>query len=166
MKILTVEDTVYELDVLPEQVDDVQFAVLDNSDPTAVDYFFLPLIYLEGFTSPALVLKIGEHTVKMPMDWKILIAEPDCGEMEVIPLTSLNDRGFKTFVYNPRSSYRPEYADVEIIDVYNDVSWYAPKLKNGQILAVPLSSDNSPECVYFVKDISRHCEIVDINQAC
>ena len=165
MKILTVEDSVYELDVLPEQVEDVRFSILDNSDPTSADYFYLPLIYLEGFTSPALVLRIGENTVKMPMDWKILIAEPDCGEMEVVPLTSLNDRGFKAFLYNPRSSYRPEYGDIEIVDVYHDIKWYFPKLKPGNMLAIPLENKPKPKCAYFVKDISKQCEIVDINKA-
>jgi len=165
MKILTLDNTTYELDVLPEEIDDLRFSILDNSDTSDTDYFFIPLIFLESFNSPALVLRIGEHTIKMPMDWKILIGEPDLGDLEVLPLTSINDRGFKAFQFNPISSFRPSFLDIEILDVYNDVSWYAPKLKNGQILCVPLTNDPGPDCVYFVKDISRNCEIVDYNQA-
>jgi len=30
---------------------------------------------------------------------------------------------------------------------------------------VPLSDGPKPECVYFVKEISRNCEIVDYSQA-
>ena len=56
-------------------------------------------------------------------------------------------------------------ADIEIIDIYQEVSWYAPKLKNGQMLCIPLSDDPKPDCVYFVKDISRNCEIVDYQKA-
>jgi hypothetical protein len=63
------------------------------------------------------------------------------------------------------SSFRPSFPEVEIIDVYQEVTWYSPKLKNGQILCVPLNSDPRPECVYFAKEISRNCEIVDYNQA-
>ena len=165
MKILTLENRTYELDVLPEEIDDLRFSILDNSDTSDTDYFFIPLIFLESFNSPALVLRIGENTIKMPMDWKILIGEPDLGDLEVLPLTSINDRGFKAFQFNPISSFRPSFLDIEILDVYNDVSWYAPKLKNGQILCVPLTNDPDPDCVYFVKDISRNCEIVDYNQA-
>jgi hypothetical protein len=165
MKILTLDNTTYELDVLPEEIDDLRFSILDNSDTSDTDYFFIPLIFLESFNSPALVLRIGEHTIKMPMDWKILIGEPDLGDLEVLPLTSINDRGFKAFQFNPISSFRPSFLDIEILDVYNDVNWYAPKLKNGQILCVPLTNDPEPDCVYFVKDISRNCEIVDYNQA-
>lgn len=165
MKILTLDNVAYDLDTLPEEVDDMRFAILDNSDIKAPDYFFIPLIFLEGFASPALVLRIGTHVIKMPIDWQILIGEPDLGDLETLPLTSINDRGFSAFQFNPISSFRPSFPDIEILDVYHEINWYAPKLKNGQLLAVPLGDDQDPECVYFVKDISRNCEVVDYRQA-
>lgn len=165
MRILTLDNCSYDLDTLPDEVDDMRFAIFDNSDPANPDYFYIPLIFLESFNSPALVLQIGNNVVKMPMDWRILIGEPDAGDLEVIPLTSINDRGFKAFQFNPLSGFRPSFQPIEIVDVYNDVTWYTPKLKNGQMLAVPLTDDPEPECVYFVKDISRNCEIVDYNRA-
>lgn len=165
MKILTLDNTAYDLDTLPEEVDDMRFAILDNSDPSDPDYHYIPLIFLESFNSPALVLQIGEHRVKMPIDWQVLIGEPDLGDLEMLPLTSINDRGFKAFQFNPLTSFRPSFLDIEIVDVYHDVAWYAPKLKNGQMLCIPLNNDPEPDCVYFVKDISRNCEIVDYNKA-
>ena len=165
MRILTLETTVFELDQLPEEIDDMNFGIFDNSDPGDPDYHFIPLVFLESFNSPALVLRIGEHRIKMPIDWQILIGEPDVGDLEMLPLTSINDRGFKAFEYNPLTSFSPTYHDIEIVDVYQDVSWYAPKLKNGQMLCVPLNDSDKPLCVYFVKDISRNCELVDYNKA-
>lgn len=165
MRILTLDRVAYNLDVLPDEIDDMRFAILNNSDPSNPDYHFIPLIFLESFNSPALVLRIGEYQIKMPVDWKILIGEPDIGDLETLPLTSINDRGFKAFQFNPRSSFRPSFLDIEIVDVYHEVTWYAPKLKNGQILAVPLDDSPDPECVYFVKDISRNCEIVNYTLA-
>ena len=165
MKILTLDNQAYDLDHLPEEVDDMRFAILDNSDPANPDYHYIPLIFLESFNTPALVLRIGNSTVRMPVDWQVLIGEPDLGDLEVLPLTSINDRGFKVFQFNPMSSFRPSFLNIEIVDVYHDVVWYAPKLRNGQMLAVPLSNDHKPECVYFVKDISRTCEVVDYNKA-
>jgi hypothetical protein len=165
MRILTLNDQSYDLDTLPDEVDDMRFAIFDNSDPANPDYFYIPLIFLESFNSPALVLQIGEYTVKMPMDWRILIGEPDSGDLEVVPLTSLNDRGFKAFEFNPLSSFRPSFQPIEIVDVYHDVTWYTPKLKNGQMLAVPLDDSERPACVYFIRDISRNCEVVDYNKA-
>ena len=165
MRILTLDNnTAYDLDHLPEEVDDMRFAILDNSDPKDPDYQFIPLIFLESFNAPALVLRIGTNTIKMPMDWQILIGEPDVGDLEVLPLTSINDRGFKAFQFNPLSSFRPEFMSIEIIDIYHDVIWYTPRLKNGQFLCVPLEDGPKPRCIYLVKDISRNCEIVDFAQ--
>jgi hypothetical protein len=162
MRLLTLENTSYELNDIPEEVNDVRFCVLDNSDPKDPDYFWIPLIFLESFNSPALVLKIGNNIIKMPMDWQMLIGEPDLGDLEVVPLTSINDRGFSAFAFNPLSSFRPEFFPVEVIDIYQDVKWYFPKLKPGQMLAIPLESDSvKPLCVYFVKDISRQSEVVN-----
>lgn len=165
MKILTLENVPYDLNTLPEEVDDMRFAILDNSDPTNVDYHYIPLIFLESFTAPALVLRVGDNIIRMPMDWQILIGEPDLGDLEVLALTSINDRGFRAFEFNPLSSYRPSFPEIEILDVYQELTWYAPKLKNGQLLAVPLQEDQKPQCIYFVKDISRNCEIVDYRKA-
>lgn len=165
MRILTLENKFYDLDHLPEEVDDMRFSILDNSNSADPDYFFIPLIFLESFNAPALVLRIGEHSIRMPMDWQVLIGEPDLGDLETLPLTSINDRGFSVFQFNPLTSFRPSFLDIEILDVYHEVNWYAPKLKNGQLLCVPITDDSNPDCVYFVKDISRNCEVIDYAKA-
>ena len=41
-----------------------------------------------------------------------------------------------------------------------DLKWYFPKMRNGQILAVPLTDGANPPCAYFVKEISRQSEII------
>jgi hypothetical protein len=149
------------MDQIPDEIDEVRFCVLDNSDPKEPDYFYIPLIFLESFNSPALVLRIGPYTVRMPVDWQLLIGEPDFGDLEVVPLTSINDRGFNVFCFNPLTSFRPEFHPVEIIDIYQDVKWYFPKLKPGQLLAIPLTEGDKPMCAYFIKDISRQSEVIN-----
>ena len=94
MRILTLDNKSFEMNEIPDEVEDLRFCVLDNSDPKEPDYFYIPLIFLESFNSPALVLRIGNNIIKMPVDWQILIGEPDLGDLEVVPLTSINDRGF------------------------------------------------------------------------
>jgi hypothetical protein len=156
----------FNLTELPDEIDDdMRFAILDNSNPLNVDYHYIPLIFLENFNSPALVLRIGNRVIKMPVDWQVLIGEPDIGDLETLPLTSINDRGFKVFEFNPISAFRPSFLDIEILDIYHDVEWYAPRLKNGQFLAIPIDDGPKPRCVYFVKEISRSSEIVDYQQA-
>jgi len=97
----------------------------------------------------------------MPLDWCTIVGDADGPEMEVLPLTSLNDRGFKTFCFNPLESFRPELLEIDIINVYQDVKWYFPKMKPGQLLCTPLHSGENPTCAYFVKEVSRQSEIVD-----
>ena len=41
MRILTLEDAHYDMTELPEEVDDLRFSVLDNSDPKNPDFFFI-----------------------------------------------------------------------------------------------------------------------------
>jgi hypothetical protein len=166
MQILTLEDRMFSLNELPEEIEhDLRFAVLDNSDSSNPDYFFVPLIFLESFTGPAVVLRIGPHEVTMPLDWCTIVGDTEGLEMEVLPLTSLNDRGFKTFCFNPLSSYRPEFLDIDIVDVYQDVKWYFPKMKPGQLLCTPLHEGNNPLCAYFVKEVSRQSELISYTQA-
>jgi len=165
MRILTLDNMAYEMNEIPDEVEDMRFCVMDNSDPKNPDYFYIPLIFLESFNSPALVLKIGEHTIKMPVDWQILIGEKEMGDLEVVPLTSINDRGFNVFCFNPLTSFRPEFYPVEIVDIYQDVKWYFPKLKPGQLLAIPLEGNTKESlCVFCVKEISRMSEIVDYSK--
>ena len=165
MRILTNDNSSFDINDLPEEVDDLRFCVFDNSDPAEADYYFVPLVFLESFMSPALVLKIGNQEITMPVDWQVLIGEPEHGDLEVVPLTSINDRGFKAFVFNPLSSFRPEFLPMEIVDVFTENRWFFPKMKNGQMLCVPLTDGDQPQCAYFVKDITRSSEIVRYSQA-
>ena len=110
-------------------------------------------------------MRIDDQIIKMPLDWQILIGEPEFGDLETVPLTSINDRGFKAFQFNPISGFKPTFLNIEIIDIYHDVTWFAPRLKNGQFLCVPIDEDSKPRCIYFVKEISRNSEIVDYKQA-
>jgi hypothetical protein len=148
MKILTLDNTVFDLNNLPDEVDDsMRFSILDNSDASNPDFFFIPLIFLESFNAPAMVLRIGDDEVTMPIDWSIAVGDSSSSsDIEILPLTSLNDRGFEAFCFNPLSSFRIEFKPIEIVNFYNDVKWYFPKIRNGQLLTVPLNLGSKPLC--------------------
>ena len=69
MNILTLDNKAFSLNNLPEQIEeDIRFSVLDNSDPQNPDFFFIPLIFLESFSSPAIVMEINGKEISMPLD--------------------------------------------------------------------------------------------------
>lgn len=164
MRILTLENKAFDLNELPEEVsEDTRFSVLDNSEPANPDFFFMPLIFLESFNSPAILMRVGDHEIQMPLDWCMLVGDSECGsDPEVLPLTSINERGFEALSINPLNGYRFDFLPIEIINIYQDVRWYFPKMKNGQLLTVPLHGGDNPPCVYFVKEISRQSEVVEL----
>lgn len=164
MRILLNDNTTYDLDFVPDEIDDLRYCVLDYTDRQNPDYFFMPLVFLEIFNAPAAVLRIGDSTFKMPIDWSLIISDTDAGDPEVIPITSLRPKCFKAFTLNPISGYMPKYQDIEIINIYNDVKWYAPKLKQGHILGVPLHEHDQSECAYFVKETNKIPDVLDISQ--
>jgi hypothetical protein len=166
MQILTLDNQAFSLNNLPDEVDEnTRFAVLDNSNPNEPDFFFMPLIFLESFNSPAMVLRIGDEEVTMPLDWSIAVGDSSSSsDIEILPLTSLNDRGFEALLFNPLSSFKLDFKKIEIINFYNDVKWYFPKMKNGQLLATPIGNSDKPNCAYFVKEISRQSEIIQLDK--
>ena len=161
--ILTLDNEAFDLNNLPEEVDEnMRFSVLDNSDYHNPDFFFMPLIFLESFNSPAMVLRIGDDEVTMPIDWSIAVGDSSSScDIEILPLTSLNDRGFEALCFNPINGFRIEFKSIEIVNFYNDVKWYFPKVKNNQLITTPLTDTHKPKCVFFIKDVSRQCESID-----
>src|SRR5210317_1221626 len=101
MKILTVENEPYDLDTVPDEIDDIRYCVIDGSNKEDVDIYFLPLIFLESFHAPSICLNIGEYQLQMPMDWSIMICDDDFTAIEIMPLASLNNRNFRAVCMNP-----------------------------------------------------------------
>lgn len=109
-----------------------------------------------------MVLSIGDYTVQMPLDWSVLVCDNEYSDLEVMPLTSLNDRGFHIMVFNPLKHMVPRPREVTITNVYSEVKWFFPKLKNANILVVPLHSGECPDCALFIKDTTKLPEVIDI----
>ena len=99
-----------------------------------------------------MVLEIDGKEIMMPVDWCIAVGDSQSGmDLEVLPLTSINDRGFEAFLFNPLSSFKLDFGSIKNTNFYNDVKWYFPKMKNGQLLSVPITEGPEPLCAFFVK---------------
>lgn len=155
-RLLLPENRSYDLDHLPDNNVDIYYGVLDCQDKNYIDYQFLPLVFLESFYSPSLVLNIGdEFTIEMPLDWTILVCDDQCTEIEAMPLTRINDRDFYTMVYNPLRNMMPYPMKIEIENVYAEVKWYFPKVRNGNVLVCPVEDGEEPKCALFVKEANK-----------
>ena len=164
MKILTLDNLPYELDTVPEEIDDIRYSVLDYTDPNDVDYIFLPLVFLESFNAPAAVCRIGPHKINIPLDWSLVISEPDVGDAEVMSLMTLNDRNFKAFCLNPLSDIMPDFLPITIENIFSETKWFFPKLKPVHILTIPLEEKPKPTCAYFLKETNKVPEVLSIDQ--
>jgi len=176
MKILTADNQVFPMTSMPDAIDDMRYSVLDYSDQSNVDFYFVPMILLESFTAPAALLQIGPYQVQMPIDWSIVIGDKHIGDLEYLEVRKLNDRPFTSFVFNPVTGYAPKYMEVSIIDIFPDIKWYVPKLKFGHILTIPLGespewpiqkrtdTEPSPDCFYAVRDINKLPDALDISK--
>lgn len=162
MHILTAENKSYNLDSVPDEVDNLDFCVLDLTDTSYIDFYFLPMVFLESFHAPALCLDIAGRQLQMPMDWSMLITDEELSSIEVIPLTSLNNRGLHTVLMNPLDNIMPKAAPVYITNIYHDVKWYFPKLKTGHMLVVPLENTAKPRCAIFVKELTKIPNVIDL----
>jgi hypothetical protein len=158
MKILTIENTPYDLDTIPDEIDDIRYCVLDAANADDVDIYFLPLVFLESFQSPAVCLQIGKYELQMPMDWSIMICDAEYTALEILPLAGLNNRGFRALCTNPMFS-KLESEEIQITGVYQDVKWHFPKLKHGHMLAMPLENKQNPRCAFFVKEVNKVCDL-------
>ncbi len=165
MKILTNENLMFDMSTLPEEIDDdLRFCVLDYSNQLEVDFLFPPLYYVDHFSRPAADLKVGKYKTQVPLDWSIVISDKNLGCLEVIELKHLNDREFDAFVFNPINGYMPDFLQIEIDNIYPSMNWYMPKLKHGQLLAVPLDNCIDPPCIFIVKDTNKIPESLDITK--
>jgi len=160
MKILSPENKCFEMNSLPDEIEDIRYCVMDVTDKANPDFFFIPLVFIETFNAPSISISIGPHRIEMPLDWSILIGDPEVGELEFVPLTSVNERDFETIITNPLSGYMQDWAKIKVENIYSDVKWFFPKLKYGHILCVPLEHGEQPRCAYFAKDMNRMPDVL------
>lgn len=159
---MTEHNETYDLDHVPNNLqEDLRFCIWDASDRDYYDFYFPPLVFLESFNAPGVALEAGNCTFTMPLDWSALVCDENMSSLEIMPLTSLNNRGFCLPVFNPLGKAFPQALEVNIVDVYADVKWYFPKLKTGTVLVIPLTNGFNPPCSLFVKDRTKISDPID-----
>lgn len=162
--VLTEHNDCFDMTVVPEEIDDLCYCVLDYSDQDEVDFVFPPLVYLDAFSRPAADLRIGDYQIQMPLDWSVVIADKNLGNVEIIELSQLNDREFDIFGFKPVTGTMPQFLEITVENTFPDIQWHMPKLTNGHILAVPLHHGKDPLCAFFVRDTNKIPDQLDISK--
>lgn len=165
MKVLTNENKQLEIDNLPDEIDDIRFCVLDYNNEEEADHYFKPLIFLESFNDESYEFQIGKTKIALPKSWSILCQGREGWDLELIEFTKINQRPFKIFTYNPINGFVPYFFDIELKNIFNDVKWFFPKLKYGQLLTVPLDNSPKPSCIYITHQKNNKVpEILDMTK--
>lgn len=164
MRVLSENNTSYDMNYLPARVDELRYCVLDYSNQQDVDFYFIPLVFLDVFPRPAADLQIGPYRIQIPLDWSIIIADKNFGYIEVLEIKHLNDRPFEAFIFNPINGFLPSFEEISIENVFPDITWNMPKLKYGHILAVPLTDAHAPPCAFFVRETQKLPDQLDITK--
>lgn len=155
-----------------------KFLILDCTDPENMDYYFPTMMMFNDYDYPAAHLKIGEYDIIIPMNWKIMTADPAAGDVELVDIEELAMFDYLVFAINPIYSFTPHYEPVEIINTYtSNIGWFVPMLKRSQFLGVPLGSKDKwpswpdgqggakqgPLCVFFTDDQRKTVEMMNIS---
>lgn len=161
MNILTEYNVPYDMSYVDDKTE-IMFCVIDYTNPKTADYIFYPLMFLETFTAPSMELLINGNSISVPMDWSIVIGDKHSGELEVFQIKKLIDRSFQAFSINPISGFMPNFLDIEIVNIFPDMKWQVPKLRNGHFLTVPIEIKEKPMCVFITSPTVKVPEILDI----
>lgn len=165
MRILTNNNQTFELDNIPDIIEnDLRFCVLDYSNQNDVDFMFPPVVFLDQFSRPCADLLVGKYHVHVPLDWSIVIADKNSGSLEIIDIKHINDREFQAFCLNPIEGYMPSFLDLELSDVFSDISWNVPQLSTSNFLVVPLSVGDCPLCILLIRDHQKIGDVLDITK--
>ena len=162
MNILTEYNKPHSMNDVDEKTS-IMFCLINYENPKTADYLFYPLWMLEKFTAPAVQLSVGGNLLSVPMDWSIVIGDKYSGELEVFQIKKLIDRSFQAFSINPISGFMPDFLDLEVVNIFPDMKWQVPKLRNGYFLALPISNEEKPLCVFITSPTVKVPDILDIH---
>lgn len=140
MRILTLDNTQKELDLVGKSIKETHYSVfsVNNKADRFFDYYFKKLVFLEQFESVGVHLRIGGHNVVLPANWSIIVGDRDTTDVEIVPIDETNDRGFTALSINPLLSTTPSFLEIEMVDIFPDMSWNTPKMDVHNFLVTPL----------------------------
>ena len=178
MKILTIDNKPFELNQVVPNMTDVYYSVIDATDVSDPDFMFHKLYMFTSYEHPSVELQIGDFTIEIPLNWKILTGHPDEGLLELVSVEDLLGFQYKAFVSNPLRGIIPSYLDIKVNKAYpSNTRWFVPKLQKKNMLSVPIGEESqwkdymidrktketqkAPLCAYFMDDIDTMKNVIE-----
>ena len=153
MLILTNENKTFDLNNIgSELTENVYYNIFDYGDKSNYDYYCKMLCMLESFNSLAIQFQIGDKKIILPHDWSIVVADPETGDIELVPIHEINTRNFHAFVFNPMESMLHKFFPLKLTDVFTDVAWTVPRLGFHHFLLMPIENKDNPNCIFIINE--------------
>lgn len=143
---------------------DIMFFVLDLETENDYDFKCFPLKYMEKRNVNLVELMIDEkYLLRMPVNWYILIGDKvSYDKLEFISVQDIMTEEHTCFSINPITSYIPKWMSIKAINMYPNIEWISPKLKNHHYLVYPLSEGSSPNCIIVCPETNKVNVSLDI----
>jgi hypothetical protein len=136
MLILNNENNVLDTDKISESC---HYSVLRFKDIKNPDFYFEELNHVEEFTSHTIKIEIDGQPVFVPFHWSILCS--DLEYIQTIPLYEFSGRQFQAFCMNPIDGFLPHYPTIRIIEIFQNITWSCPPMKDKDMLVVPIGDN-------------------------
>lgn len=145
---------------------DIMFFILDlEGSKDEYDFKCLPLKYIEKTITNAVEVVINDqYIMRIPINWYILCGDKIFYEnIEFINIQNIMNEEYNCISINPLSSYIPKWYSLKIINMFPNIEWISPKVKNEQYIVYPLSEKENPDCIIISPEQNKNNVILDIS---
>lgn len=109
-------------------------------DLNMMDYTLVPLLVLEEIVAPTIELRINNFNFKLPANWNILVVDDDTFQLDVIEISEVAGKEFKSLVYGQTESNFSTQT-IHVSDYYPNHYNIGPALSKHQMLCHPISDN-------------------------
>jgi hypothetical protein len=109
-----------------------------NYDLRQQDYFCSQLTVVIELQSSALTIAVGKVTLKLPVDWFVIVCDKMTGSIDTIKVHELTNTSFKLFVIGPTYHTVTE-TGYRVIDFDQSTTFFHPVLGKHQLLCTEVN---------------------------
>jgi len=146
----------------PYQGGNLYFTLLDFTDINDVDIVCFPLNVYEIFTTSVAEIRIGNlGFVYVPLDYHVPVGDRFHGDLELLDILSIIDKEIETLVIKPIDGYHIRWETIDVINIYEDVSYIFPVVRNTHLVACPIENVHNPYCIFVGNRTVKQNVILD-----